>query len=54
MFFIPSIDVKGLLPWMSQVISSKTVKKVLMVTNRTPASTSRRASKQHCPKRFMP
>ena len=39
---------------MSQVISSKTVMNVLTVTNRTPASTSRRASRQHWPKRVMP
>ena len=38
MFFMPSIDVNGLEPWMSQVISSNTVRNVLIVTNRTPAS----------------
>ena len=51
---IPSIDVNGFEPWMSQVISSKTVRNVLTVTNRTPASISRRASRQHWPKRVMP
>ena len=51
---MPSIDVKGLEPWMSQVISSKTVRNVLIVTNRTPFSTSRRANRQHWPNRFMP
>ena len=54
MSFMPSIDVNGLVPWMSQVISSNTVRNVLTVTNRTPASISRRASRQHWPKRFMP
>ena len=54
MFFMPSIDVNGFVPWMSHVISSNTVRNVLIVTNRTPASTSRRASRQHWPKRFMP
>ncbi len=49
---MPSIDVNGLVPWMSQVISSKTVRNVLTVTNRTPASISRRASRQHWPKRL--
>ena len=39
---------------MSQLISLNTVRNVLTVTNRTPASISRRASKQHCPKRFLP
>jgi len=39
---------------MSQVISLKTVMKVFTVTMRTPRSTSRRASRQHWPKRFMP
>ena len=39
---------------MSQVISSNTVRNVLTVTKRTPASISRRASRQHWPKRFMP
>ena len=51
---IPSIDVNGFEPWMSQVISSKTVRKVLIVTNRTPFSISRRASRQHWPNRVIP
>ena len=51
---IPSIDVNGFEPWMSQVISSNTVMNVFTVTNRTPASIKRRASKQLWPKRFMP
>ena len=41
-------------PWMSQVISSKTVSNMLTVTNRTPASISRRASRQLWPKRLRP
>ena len=48
------VEVNGFEPWISHVISLKTVMKVLSVTNRTPRSTSRRASKQHCPKRVMP
>ena len=47
MSFMPAMDVNGLDPWMSQVISSNTVRKVLMVTKRTPLSTNRRASRQH-------
>ena len=39
---------------MSQVISSNTVSNMLTVTKRTPASISRRASRQLWPKRFMP
>src|ERR1022692_2763218 len=39
---------------MSQVISSKTVSNMLTVTKRTPASISRRASRQLCPNRFCP
>ena len=39
---------------MSQVISSKTVSNMLTVTKRTPASISRRASRQLWPKRVMP
>ena len=39
---------------MSQVISSNTVSNMLTVTNRTPASISRRASRQHWPKRVRP
>ena len=54
MSLIPVMEVKGLDPWMSQVISLKTVMNVLIVTNRTPASTSRRARRQHCPNRVMP
>ena len=33
---MPSIEVNGLVPWMSQVISLNTVRNVLSVTNRTP------------------
>ena len=51
---IPWIEVNGFEPWMSHVISSNTVMNVLMVTNRTPASINRRASKQHWPKRVSP
>ena len=51
---IPSIEVNGFEPWMSQVISSNTVRNALIVTNRTPLSISRRASRQHWPNRVMP
>ena len=44
---MPSMDVNGLEPWMSQVISSNTVRNELIVTKRTPASTSRRDNRQH-------
>ncbi len=51
---IPSIEVNGFEPWMSQVISSNTVRKALIVTNRTPLSISRRASRQLWPNRVIP
>ena len=51
---MPSIEVNGFEPWMSQVISSNTVRNALIVTNRTPLSISRRASRQHWPNRVMP
>ena len=41
---MPSMLVKGLLPWMSQVISLKTVMNVLTVTKRTPPDPSARAA----------
>ena len=50
----PGLLVKGFEPWMSQVISSNTVRNVLTVTNRTPASINRLASRQHWPNRVMP
>src|SRR5438045_4175876 len=40
------MSVNGREPWMSQVISSKTVSNMLTVTKRTPRSISRRASRQ--------
>jgi hypothetical protein len=54
MFFIPSIEVNGLVPWMSQVISLNTVRNVLMVTNRTPASISRRGQQAALAEAVMP
>ena len=39
---------------MSQVISLKTVSNMLTVTNRTPRSISRRASRQLWPNRVRP
>ena len=54
MSLIPSIEVNGFDPWMSQVISSKTVRNALMVTNLTPLSISRLARRQLWPKRVIP
>src|SRR5262249_43751951 len=48
------MSVNGREPWMSQVTSSKTVSNMLTVTNRTPRSMSRRASRQLWPKRVRP
>ena len=40
------IGLNGAEPWMSQVISLKTVSNMLMVTKRTPRSIIRRARRQ--------
>ena len=48
------MGLKGAEPWMSQVISLKTVSNMFTVTKRTPASISRRASRQLMPKRLRP
>ena len=48
------MGLNGADPWMSQVISLNTVSNMFTVTNRTPASTRRRASRQLMPKRFRP
>ena len=44
----------GAAPWQSHVTRLKTVSNMLTVTTRTPASTSRRASRQLCPNEVRP
>ena len=53
-FDICTMSVNGFDPWMSQVTSSNTVSNMFTVTNRTPASISRRAIRQHWPNRVRP